>query len=214
MRNSQRRTSLATGSLIIFVALLSGLIPAGAKTATPDAITVTSTQGVTLCRPKGTRCFVPEVDDPIFIGDVITTTSSGRLEFKVPGSDRSAATHIFVLTRSKIRIDRDTEQDFVKVEILSGTIGVEPSKGQSFAVSFDSMVCIVGSGRVAIGYNMPKKRTGSASVSNVSATCRCLSTPGGDYDIPVNTVVSFKSGRRINQGTVAEGFWSKLTQIK
>ncbi len=211
----QPRTSWrATASLIVLAGVLSGTHPADAKSATPDALTVTSNEGVTLCRPKGIRCFIPEVDDPIFIGDAIETTSSGRIEFTVPGSDSSPATRLFLLPRSKIRIDRDTAQNFVEVEVVRGMIGVEPSKDQSFDATFGSMICTVGPGQIAIGYNVLKKRTGLASVSNVSGTCRCLSSPGGDYDIPHDTVVTFKKGHRISQAPLAQGFWSKLIDVQ
>ena len=96
--DSQRGLSCATAGVIVLSALLGGLQPASAKTATPDAVTMSaSAEGVTLCRPRGTRCFIPGTDDPIFIGDVIETSGSGRLEFIV----RAPASHIFLLPRSR-----------------------------------------------------------------------------------------------------------------
>jgi len=191
----------------IFAALLSGVLPAGAQNPGPDAVTVTSNEDVELCRLKG-HCYIPEVDDPIFIGDVIETGESGRIEFLVSGLGSSPDARVLLLPDGKIRIDRGSTQ-FVEIEILHGMIAVEPMN--DFDVTFGSMRCLLGPGAAALGYDLPDEPAGSAFVTNVRGSCRCLSAEDGTYDIPVDTAFSFRNGRSIHERPAAEGLWATLT---
>ena len=189
-------------SLFAYVIVITYASVAGAQPA-PDGLTVSSNQDAELCRPKG-RCFIPESDDPIFIGDVIETFAAGRFDFLLPGTAR-----ILLLSSGKIRIDRGTVQ-MVEIELLGGMVTVETFTEKPLDVTLADLRCRVSSGPVAISYQMLDKRNGSASVANGNGSATCFSTEGPTHVVERNTVVDFYEGRAEARHSVAEGFWTSF----
>jgi len=81
---SAARTIVIATAMLIKCALSFESV-ALAQGSRPDALTVSATGGVDLCRPQGS-CFRPEPNDPIFFRDEIKTHLPGRLEFNVRGT--------------------------------------------------------------------------------------------------------------------------------
>jgi len=175
-----------------------------AEAPTPDGLTVSSNQEVELCRPKG-RCFIPEPDDPIFIGDVIETFAAGRFDFLLPDAAR-----ILLLKNGKIRIDRGSVQ-MVEIEIIGGTLVVETFASKKLDVTLGDLRCRVGAGPVALSHQLAEKPTESSSVVNGNGMATCFSTGGATHLIDPNAAVDFHDGQVESSHPIPEGFWSSIS---
>ena len=200
-RNSRRWLLRA---LVVALALAPPAAESAAEAPAPDGLTVSSNQDVALCRPKGS-CFIPEPDDPIFIGDVIETFAAGRFDFLLTDTAR-----ILLLNSGKIRIDRGSVQ-MVEIELIGGMAAVETFGNKPLDVTLGDLRCRVSAGPVAISYQMPEKPKGSYSVANAKGAVTCFAKEGGTYEIEHNKAIEFQDGRAPSRHSIPEGFWSILS---
>lgn len=194
---------------VVVLSVLPGLSGSSAQPL-PDALTMSATGGVDLCRLGG-RCFRPEVNDPIFSGDEIDTHLPGRIELSVRGQRGSPVAFVALTPNSRMRLDRGSRVP-VEIDLRHGLLILEVAGQPGFDVTFGDLGCRIERGTIAIGHNEVDGQPGSSYVANRDAECTCFTEARTTHPIARGTVAGFQRGRPSGVSPLTDPFWANLRQ--
>ncbi|MCC7425284.1 MAG: hypothetical protein IT557_00110 [Alphaproteobacteria bacterium] len=162
----------------------------------PDAVTETASQHVMLCRPRG-RCFIPEPDDPLFVGDVIDVFETGRVAFQVAGTGRAVLSG-----PGRLRVTRDPGGG-IALALLGGRLKAEPRGGRSLLIRLDRLRCTLAGGGAVLDRQGGTGPRGITIIANGAGTLRCQPRRGEAFQVPPATLVEFRGSVPLAQRPVA-----------
>jgi hypothetical protein len=190
------------------VAFLAWCASAAHAQIVPDATTVTVTGYAELCRPGGS-CFLPEPDDPIFVGDEITTHLPGRIDLGVRGAGGAPIAVVSLTPNGRIRFDRGSRVP-VEIDLGQGLLIIEVIGPPGIDVTFGDLGCRIQGGTVAVGHNEVDGRHGY--VANRSAACVCFTEARTAHPVAPDTIATFRRGQPFDVRPLADSYWDNLRQ--